>query len=73
MKLKLEHLWWILLLVFVAIGWEMHGVTDFEKWISLFSLMAFGNLVFAALWLIERGKVKEMRRLLDPKLQRHFR
>lgn len=73
LRLKLSHMWWGLLLALVGFGWSMYGVTNPDEWRSAFSLLAFGNLVFAALWIIEREKRDEMRRLLDPDIQRYFR
>jgi hypothetical protein len=72
-KFKLDHLWWVLLLILIGIGWAMNGNRDLEDWKTLYSLMAFSNLLLAAMWILERGRVEEMRRLLDPELQRRFR
>ena len=72
-RLKLEHLPWLLFLVFVGIGWSMKGNPDPEEWLNLYSLMVFSNLAFAVLWLIEREKKNEALRLLDPDIRRHFR
>jgi hypothetical protein len=69
---KLGHILWVLILVFIGIGWSMKGTTDPDEWMSLYSTMVFGNMFFAFLWIIERDKRIHVTRLVDPEIRRHL-
>lgn len=73
-KPKLTHLWWILLLIFVGIGWSMKGNNNIEEWMTLYLFMVLSNLVFACLWVIEREKKNEiLDRYVDHEIRERVR